>query len=115
MIEVVRRSREHYLTGLATNNFLTARPSMPGDNLSTVLDLFDEVMESSRLGIRKPEPAFFERCCTQLAIRPSEAVFIDDLGINLKPARLLGMTTVKFVTEDQAIDDLESALRIALR
>jgi putative hydrolase of the HAD superfamily len=113
MIDAVRRTREHYLVALATNNFLPARSSAGAT--AGVLDLFDHVFESSRLGVRKPEPAFFEHCCTELGIVPVEAVFIDDLGINLRPARELGMTTIKFVTEEQALDDLETALRIPLR
>jgi putative hydrolase of the HAD superfamily len=115
LIAAVARTRERYLTALATNNFLSVRPPVAGDNLSPVLELFDEVIESSRLGIRKPEPAFFYACCTQLAIEPNEAVFIDDLGVNLKPARQLGMTTIKFVSEQQALDDLEAILRIPMR
>lgn len=113
MIEAVRLARERYLVALATNNFLSARS--PGGSAAGVLELFDDVFESSRLGVRKPEPAFFERCCTQLGIAPHEAVFIDDLGINLRPARELGMTTIKFVTEEQALADLEAALLIPLR
>jgi putative hydrolase of the HAD superfamily len=100
---------------LATNNFVSARPPAVGNGLSPVLSLFDEVIESSRLGIRKPEPAFFEACCTRLGIEPQEAVFIDDLGVNLKPARQMGMTTIKFVTESQAIEELETTLQMSLR
>jgi putative hydrolase of the HAD superfamily len=116
MIEAVRHCREGYLVGLATNNFVSARPAGTApSSLESVLSLFDEVIESSTLGIRKPEPAFFHACCTRLDIQPHEAVFIDDLGVNLKPARELGMTTIKFVSEDQAIADLEDALRLQLR
>ena len=116
MIQAVRRCRDRYLVGLATNNFFRARPAQTAPaGLESVLGLFDEVIESSTLGIRKPEPAFFEACCTRLGIQPHEAVFIDDLGVNLKPARQLGMTTIKFVTEDAAIADLEQALRLKLR
>jgi putative hydrolase of the HAD superfamily len=113
MIKAVRLARERYLVALATNNFLSARS--PEGSAAGVVDLFDDVFESSRLGVRKPETAFFEHCCTELGIAPREAVFIDDLGINLKPARELGMTTIKFVTEDQALEDLEVALRMPLR
>jgi putative hydrolase of the HAD superfamily len=115
MIRAVERTRRRYLTALATNNFVSVSPAAGGSSLSSVLSLFDEVIESSRLGIRKPEPAFFEACCTRLGIEAREAVFIDDLGVNLKPARQMGMTTIKFVTEPQAIDELEAALRVPLR
>lgn len=115
MIHAVERTRRRYLVALATNNFVSARPPAVGNGLSPVLSLFDEVIESSRLGIRKPEPAFFEACCTRLGIEPQEAVFIDDLGVNLKPARQMGMTTIKFVTESQAIEELETTLQMSLR
>jgi putative hydrolase of the HAD superfamily len=115
MIGAVERTRRRYLVALATNNFASVSPAVAGSGLGSVLSLFDEVIESSRLGIRKPEPAFFEACCASLDIKPHEAVFIDDLGVNLKPARQMGMTTIKFVTETQAIEELETALQMSLR
>lgn len=115
MIEVVRRCRETYLVGLATNNFAALDRERTSPVVAEVLGLFDEVVESSRIGLRKPELGFFHACCTRLAIEPSEAVFIDDLGVNLKPARQLGMTTIKFVSEDQAIAELEDVLKLQLR
>ena len=60
--------------------------------------------------MRKPEPRFYEVACRELAIRPSQAVFLDDLGINLKPARQMGMTTIKVTTPEQALGDLEQVL-----
>jgi putative hydrolase of the HAD superfamily len=120
MIEAVRRCREQYLVGLATNNFgalpaADTAGTTAGGGVAGVLSLFDEVVESWRIGVRKPEVGFFEVCCERLGIRAHEAVFIDDLGVNLKPARLMGMTTIKFVSEEQAIGDLEAALRLTLR
>ncbi len=115
MITAVRRARRRYLVALATNNYVSAPSGHDGGGVAGVLELFDEVIESYRLGMRKPEPAFFEYCCDRLGITPTEAVFIDDLGINLKPARRLGMTTIKFVTEEQALADLEAALHMSLR
>ncbi|MGH9172195.1 MAG: HAD-IA family hydrolase [Acidimicrobiales bacterium] len=116
MVEVARHCHERFLTAVATNNFPAAgNAATLNSRFASVLELFDEVVESSRIGLRKPEPAFYLACCEQLAIRPQEAVFIDDLGVNLKPARQLGMTTIKFVTEAQAISDLEKTLGIPLR
>ena len=71
-----------------------------------VMELFDLVLESSKEGIRKPNPAFYLRACERLRIKPNQAVFLDDLGINLKPAKELGMTTIKVTSEDQAIAEL---------
>ena len=56
---------------------------------------FDVVVESSKVGVRKPEPRFYEIACELLGVDPAECVFLDDLGVNLKPARAMGMTTIK--------------------
>ena len=74
------------------------------------MDRFDEVVESSVVGVRKPEVEFYEIACAKLDVSPSDCVFLDDLGINLKPAAAMGMTTIKVVTPDQAIADLRAAL-----
>ena len=71
---------------------------------------FDHVIESSKVGVRKPELAFYELACTTAGVEPPEVVFLDDLGINLKPAKAMGMTTIKVVSPEQAIADLEMTL-----
>ena len=76
---------------------------------------FDHVIDSSVVGTRKPEPDFYARSCEVIGVEPSEAVFLDDLGINLKPARKLGMTTIKVFSEEQAIADLEETLGLSLK
>ena len=73
------------------------------------------VVESSKVGIRKPDPRIYELICEQMEITPNETVFLDDLGINLKPARALGMTTIKVLDAAQALDELESHLGLTLR
>ena len=75
---------------------------------------FDFVIESSVVGFRKPDPRIYQMACEQLAIDPCEAVFIDDLGINLKPARAMGMTTIKVLSLEQALADLSSVLSLDL-
>jgi putative hydrolase of the HAD superfamily len=115
MLRAVEVCRQHYLVGLLTNNFLSAEAAeRPGGTVDHVLSLFHEVIESSRVGVRKPEVRFFEIACERLGIEPSEAVFLDDLGINLKPARAMGMTTIKVESESQALAELEHVLRISL-
>jgi putative hydrolase of the HAD superfamily len=57
--------------------------------------------------VRKPDPRFYELACTTIGVRPDEAVFLDDLGINLKPARSLGMRTIKVTDADSALRELE--------
>lgn len=80
-----------------------------------VIDLFDTVIESSKVGARKPEARFFELVCTQLQIAPEQAVYLDDLGANLKPARAMGMRTIKVGDPATALAELETALAIVLR
>ena len=92
MVEAVRRCSERLITGLLTNNFVAAdgRGDAGRARSATVLALFDAVIESSKVGVRKPDPLFYEIACEQLGIEPAEAVFLDDLGVNLKPARAHG-------------------------
>lgn len=116
MVEAVRRCKTHYGTALLTNNFtgLEGAGAME-PALAEVLSLFDVVVESSQAGVRKPDPAFYRLACDQLGIDPSHAVFLDDLGVNLKPAAALGMTTIKVTSADQALADLEAVLALPLR
>ena len=112
MLEAVRRCHERLKTAMVTNNW---RAEDEGGRLDTLLPLFDVVIESSKAGVRKPEPRFYDMACAQLEIEPSEAVFLDDLGINLKPARAMGMTTIKVTDPDVAIEELEKAVGFPLR
>jgi putative hydrolase of the HAD superfamily len=94
-----------YKTACLTNNVAGGDGRAEVDE---VMARFDEVVESSMVGVRKPEIAFYELACRRLDVRPDECVFLDDLGINLKPAAAMGMTTIKVVSPDQAIADLTS-------
>ena len=78
--------------------------------IAGIMARFDVIVESSKIGVRKPEPRFYEIACELLGVAPNECVFLDDLGINLKPAAAMGMTTIKVKGEDQAIADLSAAL-----
>ena len=77
--------------------------------------MFDVVVESSKLGVRKPEPRFYELACELLEVDPGACVFLDDLGINLKPARDMGMTTIKVEDPGAALGELEAVVGLALR
>jgi len=120
MVEAVRRCGERYKTGLLTNNFVSpmadAEPAEPGrpsgarSRLGEVLALFDVVIESSVVGVRKPDPRFYAMACERLGIGPTGAVFLDDLGVNLKPARAMGMATIKVTDPEDALDELEALL-----
>lgn len=107
MVEAVRRCKEQLKIGMLTNN-IAAPESRP--ELAEVMALFDIVIESSKVGVRKPEPRFYELACELLAIEPHEAVFLDDLGVNLKPARAMGMTTIKVVDPGDALRELEEVV-----
>ena len=74
--------------------------------LTAVMDRFDVIVESSKVGVRKPEPRFYEIACEMLDVTPGECVFLDDLGINLKPAAAMGMRTIKVVDPVDAISQL---------
>lgn len=116
MVEAVRRCGERLKTGLLTNNFVLGDGHVDRESeMGRVMALFDVVIESSKAGVRKPDPRFYELACEALGIRPDEAVFLDDLGINLKPARAMGMTTIKVLDPDQAITDLEAVVGFSLR
>ncbi|NLD76894.1 MAG: HAD-IA family hydrolase [Acidimicrobiales bacterium] len=112
MVEVVRRCNEKLKTGLLTNNVVSMGVDSP---VAHVVEMFDVVIESSVVGVRKPEPRFYELACERLEIEPSDAVFLDDLGINLKPAREMGMTTIKVEDPAVAIAQLEAVVGFPLR
>ncbi|HET9091544.1 MAG TPA: HAD-IA family hydrolase [Acidimicrobiales bacterium] len=114
MVRAVERCKERYLLGLLTNNFLLEEAGRGDGPVAEVLGLFDAVVESSRVGVRKPERRFFEIACEALGIEPHEAVFLDDLGVNLKPARAMGMRTIKVAGESEALAELEAVLGIPL-
>jgi putative hydrolase of the HAD superfamily len=82
---------------------------------SRILPLFDAVVQSAVEGVRKPDPAFYLRACDRLAVTPDECVFLDDLGINCKPARVLGMHTLKVRDPLTALTELEAILDLSLR
>jgi putative hydrolase of the HAD superfamily len=125
MVEALRRCSERLITGLLTNNFVPrdrraevdpdADPTGRASQIAEIMGLFDGIVESSKVGVRKPDPRFYEMACELLEIEPHEAVFLDDLGINLKPAREMGMTTIKVVDPEQAIAELEAVVGFPLR
>ena len=107
MVEAVRRCSEAFATACLTNNFGTEDlPIRP--ELAEILELFDLVLESRVLGIRKPDPAFYALACQRLDVAPDEAVYLDDLGINLKPARAMGMQTIKVTSWEEALSELSA-------
>ena len=74
--------------------------------VADIMTVFDHVIESSKIGLRKPDPRIYALMCEALDIDPEHCIYIDDLGINLKPARAMGMTTIKALSEAQILTDL---------
>jgi putative hydrolase of the HAD superfamily len=109
MVAAIKACRTAYKTACLTNNFASAE-SVVSDEVAAVYALFDAVLESRVLGVRKPDPRFYRLACAAIGVEPEESVFLDDLGINLKPARALGMRTIKVTDPDQALAELESIL-----
>ena len=114
MVEAVRRCHSKLRTALVTNNFVSG--NLPGERPEAsllheeVIPHFDVVIESSKVGYRKPDPRFYEIALEQLDVKPAAAVFLDDLGINLKPARALGMRTIKVTDPAVALAELSAAV-----
>lgn len=112
MVEMLKLCKASFSVACITNNVKSGQgPGMARDTeragaVDNVMSLFDLVVESSVEGIRKPDPAIYQLTCERLGVAPERAVFLDDLGINLKPARALGMHTIKVLNEDQAIEAL---------
>ena len=122
MVAVLQRLiDEDYKIGCITNNVKTgsgagmARSKEKAAAVEAVMELFSHVIESSKVGIRKPDPEIYKMACAALDVAPERAVFLDDLGINLKPARALGMATIKVSGAEQAISELETLLGHPLR
>ena len=110
MFEAIRRIRARGLkTAALTNNWIGG-----WDGKKPIYSFFDVFIESSIVGMRKPDPRIYRLACEQLSIEPHQAVFLDDIGHNLKPARDLGMMTIRVVDPAEALRDLETVLGFPL-
>jgi putative hydrolase of the HAD superfamily len=117
MVEALKRIKAQFKTGCITNNLpANAIGSMTGRSLyvAEVMVLFDHVIESAKIGLRKPDPRIYQLMVETLKVDPKNCVYLDDLGVNLKPAREMGMTTIKVTSGAQAITELEAATGLKL-
>jgi putative hydrolase of the HAD superfamily len=117
MVEALKRIKAQFKTGCITNNLpANAIGSMTGRSLyiAEVMVLFDHVIESAKIGLRKPDPRIYRIMVETLKVDPKRCVYLDDLGVNLKPAREMGMTTIKVTSGAQAIAELEAATALTL-
>jgi putative hydrolase of the HAD superfamily len=118
MVEALRRIKTECKTGCITNNLpANAIGSQGGRSfyVAEVMALFDHVIESAKIGLRKPDPRIYRLIVEALGVDPKACVYLDDLGVNLKPARDMGMTTIKVLSASQAIAELEAATGLTLR
>ena len=113
MREAVTRIKQRGLSVAAlTNNWATEDSATRSHN--DVRDHFDVFIESSVEGLRKPDPNIYRLACDRVSVAPDRVIFLDDIGANLKPARALGMTTIKVVTPEAALSELSQLLGFAL-
>ena len=117
MVKALRKIKNKLVQGCLTNNIQSNDiQEIQKENTSIsrahqeVMGLFDFVFESSKENVRKPDPRFYELACDRGKVKPSEVIFLDDLGINLKPARELGMQTIKVVKADLALRELQNLI-----
>ncbi|MCY4191690.1 MAG: HAD-IA family hydrolase [Rhodospirillaceae bacterium] len=122
MVSALKACKARLKVGCITNNVAAGNgpTSIKGggglvDSVARVFALFDHVIESSKAGLRKPDPQIYQMACDALGVAPPNTVYLDDLGINLKPARDLGMTTIKVVDPDVALEELGAAVGFPVR
>ena len=116
MIEALKTCKAHFKVGCITNNVVSHHSpgaADPGQRaagaMGMVMPLFDEIIESSKAGVRKPDPKIYMMMCERLSVAPEVCVYLDDLGINCKPASQLGMKAIKVVDVDQTLAELAAA------
>jgi putative hydrolase of the HAD superfamily len=112
MVAAVRVLRALMKTACITNN--VARDEGQASGVLALDELFDVVIESSRVGLRKPDRRIYELACESLGVAPESVVFLDDFGSNLKPAREMGMTTIKVDDASSALRELERVVGLSL-
>jgi len=114
MLEAIRRLRARGLrVGALTNNW---RREGPEDDVIPhhLRDHFDAFVESRVVGLRKPDPRIYVLACRELGVEPARTAFLDDIGGNLKPARALGMATIKVDHPERALVELGALLGLDL-
>lgn len=119
MIEALKLCKARFKVGCITNNMAQGHGASMASTregagrAAEIMTLFDAVIESSKAGVRKPDPRIYQMMCELLDVAPAACVYLDDLGVNCKPAAALGMTAIKVVSEAQALADLARVTGIA--
>jgi putative hydrolase of the HAD superfamily len=115
VVAALKACKAKFKVGCITNNVQTGHGAgMSGTTekaaaVEGIMEQFDAVIESSKAGVRKPDPRIYQMMCELLTVDPKNCVYLDDLGINCKPASQLGMHAIKVVGEDQLLADLSAA------
>ena len=115
MVEALRRCSRAFRVACITNNMKhgegpgMARSVDKAKAVAEIMTLFEHVVESSKLGLRKPDPRIYRHACDLLGVQPEDCVYLDDLGINCKPAAGLGMKAIKVIDVDQTLGELAAA------
>lgn len=115
MVEALKTCKQHFKVGCITNNMVTHHspgadaPQRAAGAMGQIMPLFDHIIESSKAGVRKPDPKIYLMMCEALSVKPDACVYLDDLGINCKPAAALGMRAIKVVDVDQTLAELSAA------
>ena len=116
MVEALKTCKQRFKVGCITNNMANngRGPAMSANaegerRTGFIMEMFDAIIESSKVGVRKPDPRIYEMMCELLATPPGACVYLDDLGVNCKPAAQLGMIAIKVQTEEQALQELSDA------
>lgn len=121
MVRALELCKPRFKTGCITNNVKPEEGESFWEEggraaqVQPVMELFDHVIESAKVGLRKPDPRIYEMMCEVLGVAPQACVYLDDLGINCKPARAMGMVTIKVLSAKQAISELEGITGVSLR
>ena len=90
------------------------RSEEAASEVAAIMARFEHVIESSKAGVRKPDPRIYQMMCERLEVEPGECIYLDDLGINCKPAAQLGMHAIKVTSGEQALADLSAVLGMEL-
>jgi putative hydrolase of the HAD superfamily len=115
VVAALRACKAKFRVGCITNNAPTGKgagmssSSEKAQQIAEVFGLFDHVIESSKAGVRKPDPRIYRMMCETLNVDPKACVYLDDLGVNCKPAAELGMKAIKVISEEQLLNDLSGA------
>ena len=111
MVSFLRELKADFKLGCITNNVKPSSEENTDNETKEAMFIFDHVIESSIVGIRKPNPEIYMMSCDALNVSPDQCIYLDDLGINLKPARELGMTTIKVIQPEDAIQEVRNLLK----